>query len=107
MKRQSGTIDARYMKVYFTGGITDMGVTINIDNLKKRCFLLLVIVFYCGLAWLAYYVSIQALTDLIESRSIFIYFWGLSLSFILYHPGSLLFCICIYFCILYKKPSGT
>ncbi len=68
------------MKVYFTGGITDMGVTINIDNLKKRCFLLLVIVFCCGLAWLAYYVSIQALTDLIESRSIVYYFWGAFIS---------------------------
>ena len=68
------------MDVHLTGGIADMGVTIDVDNLKKRCFLLLVIVFCCGFAWLAYYISIQDITDLIESRSIVYFFWGAFIS---------------------------
>ncbi|HDR2756416.1 TPA: DUF1240 domain-containing protein [Enterobacter asburiae] len=53
-----------------------MDVTINLVNLKKRFFLLLVIAFYCGFAWLAYFMSMQSIIDLVESRSIVYYFWG-------------------------------
>jgi hypothetical protein len=60
----------------FYWGVTDMDVTINLVNLKKRFFLLLVIAFYCGFAWLAYFVSMQSIIDLVESRSIVYYFWG-------------------------------
>ena len=53
-----------------------MGVNINFGNIKKRCFVLSAIAFYCGLTWLAYGVSIHGIIDLIESRSIIYYFWA-------------------------------
>ncbi|HGG8932779.1 MULTISPECIES: DUF1240 domain-containing protein [Enterobacter cloacae complex] len=57
-------------------GINDMDVKISFDNIKKRCFLFLVITFYCGFIWLAYYTSMPDVIDLVESRSIVYYFWG-------------------------------
>lgn len=65
----------RYMNAHSTLGVTDMGVTGNLDVIK-RCKLFLVVTECCGIVWLMYHVSMPDITNLIESRSIVYYFWG-------------------------------
>ncbi|KFC04441.1 hypothetical protein GTGU_03163 [Trabulsiella guamensis ATCC 49490] len=46
-----------------------------LENVKKRCGLLLAIACYIGFAWIVYDASIPAIIDLVESRSIIYFFW--------------------------------
>ena len=97
MKRQSGTIDARYMKAHFSSGITDMNLSINLNKIKRRCFLFFCIFFYGAFAWGFYWASVPDIIDIIESRSIIYFFLGFFL-YVVCFPGSLLLCFsyCLY-----------
>lgn len=54
---------------------TDMHVKNTLENIKKRCLLLLVIVLYCGFAWIAYDLSIHSIVDLVESGNVVYFIW--------------------------------
>ncbi|CAH5946797.1 DUF1240 domain-containing protein [Citrobacter koseri] len=53
-----------------------MNFNINLENIKKRCGLLLGIFVFGGVTWGFYLASVPDITDLIESRSIVYFFWG-------------------------------
>jgi hypothetical protein len=64
------------MEVRFIRGRTNMGVNINLNNIKRRCGLFFYTLFFGGITWGFYLASVPDITDLIESRSIVYFFWG-------------------------------
>lgn len=63
-----------------------MSVNINLNKIKRRCFLFFCIFFFGIFAWGFYWASVPDITDIIESRSI-IYFF-----FFFFFLGVLLLC---------------
>ncbi|MEA3669172.1 DUF1240 domain-containing protein [Enterobacter hormaechei] len=53
-----------------------MSVNINLNKIKRRCFLFFCIFFFGIFAWGFYWASVPDITDIIESRSIIYFFWG-------------------------------
>lgn len=103
---QSGTLETRYMEVRFIRGRTNMGVNINLNNIKRRCGLFFYTLFFGGITWGFYLASVPDITDLIESRSIVYFFLGIILS-VIDVSGRLLFGFSYGLRSLYKKHAAT
>src|SRR5690606_35644583 len=100
-KSQHGTLETRYMEIHFPMGITDMGVKIRFDKIKKDVsyfWLLLSIVGLYG--WLTIRVCLMSLIWL-NQVALFIIFGApllASYSFLLF----VIFHLCLYLCFLRK-----
>ena len=94
------------MVVHFTGRITDMSVNINLNKIKRRCFLFFCIFFFGIFSWGFYWASVPDITDIIESRSIIYFFLGF-FYYVVCFPGCLLFRFgyCLYD--FYEKHGAT
>ncbi|MEA5225958.1 DUF1240 domain-containing protein [Enterobacter cloacae] len=53
-----------------------MSISINLNNIKRRCTLFFCMFFFSAVTWCFYDASVPDITDLFESRSIVYFFWG-------------------------------
>ncbi|MEA3873495.1 MULTISPECIES: DUF1240 domain-containing protein [Enterobacter] len=53
-----------------------MSISINMDNIKRRCVLFFCMIFFSVVTWCFYDASVPDITDLTESRSIVYFSWG-------------------------------
>jgi hypothetical protein len=80
----------------------DMCTQNLLDNLKKRCGLLLGAVFFSEFAWIVYDASIPAIIDLVEARSIIYYNWNVFFG-LLFFPAVCYFVFVIIFALFTKR----